>query len=118
MSRQSHNDENLINDIITGQRVHLSDIGTSFILNSDGSIEYDIAEINSVGIRDLADVLEHRVNTIVGSRLHRVLFVNGGVLTYAYNGAGQLIELTSSDVVAEISKNNEILYYVDSEMCD
>jgi len=114
MSRKLHTDETPMNSI-TGQIIHIPELGTSFILNSDSSIEYNLSEINAVGIKNITDVVEHRINTIMGSRLHMVRFINEGILTYAYNDAGQLIELASSDLAAEISKNNEILYYVDSD---
>ena len=60
--------------------------------------------ISSVGIRSLTEVAEHRINTIVGSRSHLVYFNNGGVLQFAYNGAGELIELKSQDLSATASE--------------
>jgi hypothetical protein len=44
-----------------------------------------------------------------------VRFVNGGMLTYAYIDAGELIELASSDLSVDISTNNEVVYYVERE---
>jgi hypothetical protein len=101
-----------LDDVTPGEIVQVGDSGASFVLHPDGSFGYTLPEINTVGIRDIADVVEHRINTIVGSRLHMVRFVNGGTLTYAYNDAGDLVELTSSNLVAEISIDNEIVYYV------
>lgn len=101
-----------LDDVTPGQIVQIGDRGASFIRNADGSLNFFPVEINTVGIRDIADVVEHRINTIVGSRLHLVRFVNGGLLTYAYNDAGELIELVSNNLVAEISIENEIVYYV------
>jgi len=112
MAQNKFNEGDSLDDITPGQIVQVGDSGASFILNPDGSFRYFTDEIRSVGIRDIADVLEHRINTIVGSRLHLVRFVNGGTLTYAYNNAGQLIELCSSGVGIEISKNNEVVCYV------
>ena len=101
-----------LDDVAPGEVVQVGDTGATLVLDQDGSFNYSIAEINTVGIKDIADVVEHRINTIVGSRLHMVRFVNGGILTYAYNEAGELIELASSNLAAEISINNEIVYYV------
>ena len=100
-------------DVNPGQIFQIGDGGATIIRNPDGSLDYSLNEINSVDIRDITDVVEHRINTIVGSRLHMVRFMNGGLLTYAYNNAGQLIELTSSGLSAEMSTNNDIEYYID-----
>jgi hypothetical protein len=101
-----------LDDVTPGEIVQVGNSGATIALNQDGSFAYTITEINSVGIRDIADVVEHRINTIVGSRLHMVRFVNGGTLTYAYNEAGELIELSSSSLAANISVENEVVYYV------
>jgi len=101
-----------LDNVTPGEIVQVGDSGATLVLNQDGSFDYTITEINTVGIRDIADVVEHRINTIVGSRLHMVRFVNGGVLTYAYNDASELIELASSNLAADISVENEIVYYV------
>jgi hypothetical protein len=115
MAQNKFNEEDRIGVGITGQIIPVAGSGASFIRNADGSLEYFTAEIRTVGIKDIMDVVEHRINTIVGSRLHMVRFVNGGVLTYAYNDAGVLIELASSDLSVDISTNNEVVYYVERE---
>ena len=86
-------------------------------LNSDGNSVLQLDQIKSVGIRNISDVVEHRINTIVGTRSHMVRFVNGGLLTYAYNDAGQLIELCATHLMTIISKNNEVSFFVASDIC-
>jgi hypothetical protein len=113
MSQNKFNEEGVG---IAGQINPVGDSGASFIRNADGSLDYFTAEIRSVGIKDIMDVVEYRINTIVGSRLHMVRFVNGGTLTYAYNDAGELVELTSIDLAADISTHNEIVYYVERDL--
>jgi hypothetical protein len=83
----------------------------------DGDAILKLDQIQSVGIRDITDVVEHRINTIVGTRSHRVRFCNGGVLTYAYNDAGQLIELCATNLMTIISANNEVTYCIASDVC-
>ena len=101
-----------LDDVTPGEIVQVGDRGATLVLHQDGSFDYTLPEINTVGIRDIADVVEHRINTIVGSHLHMVRFVNGGLLTYAYNDAGELIELVSNNLAADVSVENEIVYYV------
>jgi hypothetical protein len=101
-----------LDDVTPGEIVQVGKSGATLVLNQNGSFDFTIAEINTIGIRDIADVLEHRINSIVGSHLHMVRFVNGGLLTYAYNDAGELIELASSNLAADISIDNNIVYYV------
>jgi hypothetical protein len=83
----------------------------------DGNFVFKLDQIQSVGIRNITDVVEHRINTIVGTRSHMVRFVNGGVLTYAYNDAGLLIELCATNLMTIISANNEVTYCVASDVC-
>jgi len=116
MSQNQFNEEDHLGVGITGQIIPVGDSGASFIRNADGSLEYFTAEIRSVGIKDIMDVVDYRINTIVGSRLHIVRFVNGGTLTYAYNDAGELIELSSMDLAVEITTRNEMVYYVEHDL--
>jgi hypothetical protein len=118
MAQNKFTEEDRLGVGITGEIFPAGDSGASFIRNADGSLDYFTAEIRSVGIKDIMDVVEYRINTIVGSRLHMVRFVNGGTLTYAYNNAGELIELSSMDLAADISTHNEIVYYVERECHD
>jgi hypothetical protein len=46
-----------------------------------------------------------------------VRFFNGGVLTYAYNDAGQLIELCATKLMMIVSKNNDVSFFVASDIC-
>jgi hypothetical protein len=83
----------------------------------DGDAVLQLDKIQSVGIRDITDVVEHRINTIVGTRSHMVRFFNGGVLTYAYNDSGQLIELCANNLMLIISENSEVTCCVASDVC-
>ena len=69
------------------------------------------SDVNAVGIRDIAQVVEHRVNTILGSRSHFLRFGNGGCLQFAYNNAGQLIELSAEGLSLTIKANGEYCFF-------
>lgn len=54
-----------------------------------------LAHAPAVTIADIGDVLRHDVVRIARSTSHTVRFVGGGVLRYAYNDRGELIELST-----------------------
>ena len=56
-------------------------------------------------------MVEHRVNTILGSRSHFLRFCNGGCLQFAYNDAGQLIELSAEGLALTIKANGEFCFF-------
>ena len=89
--------------------------GTTFI-NSSGGLTIDLPQtIESVGIKNLTEVAEHHITTIVGSRSHLVRFNNGGELHFAYNGLGQLIELSAQDLTATVSMGKTLSFAIPSE---
>ena len=92
--------------------MNLSTNGEIIIVNSDESIELNLQGIISVGIQNLADVTEHQITSILNSRSHMVRFVNGGVLEFAYNDAGELIELNSRDLTVVVKSGSEVLFSV------
>lgn len=85
--------------------------GDRFTLGKDG-IHVDLSVVRAVGIKRLDEVESHTVNDFAGSRSHVVRFVNGALLQYAYNSAGQLIELSSLKLACSLSNNNELLFYL------
>ena len=90
--------------LIRYARKHMSD-DTALRIQAQRGLALDLPQtISSVGILSLTEVSAHHINTIVGSRSHLVHFNNGGVLQFAYNGAGELIELKSQDLSATASE--------------
>ena len=86
--------------------------GTTFISSSGGlTIDFPQA-IESVGIKNLTEVTEHHITTIVGSRSHLVRFNNGGELHFAYNGLGQLIELSARDLTVTVSMGKVVSFAI------
>ncbi|MET3134796.1 hypothetical protein AAKU55_005098 [Oxalobacteraceae bacterium GrIS 1.11] len=84
--------------------------GDSFALTRDG-ICADVSAVSAIGIKHLDEVASHTVNDIAQSRSHVIRFVNGGLLQYAYNSAGELIELSAHNLGCRLSSNNELLFY-------
>ena len=97
-------------------RVSVTRKGGNITIQTEGDLNVDVHEIiSSVGIKNLTDVVEHHITTIVGSRSHMVRFSNGGVLRFAYNAVGQLIELASQDLTVTISPGNAISFALPHE---
>ena len=90
--------------------------GDSTFIRAQGGLHVEIPEIiASVGISNLTEVTEHQITAILGSRSHLLRFANGGELRYAYNSLGQLIELRSRDLTANIAPGNVITYAIPDE---
>ena len=77
---------------------------------SDNDLVVDLPHIASVGIKNIAEVVEHLTASVLGSRSHMVRFVNGGVLEFAYSNTGELIELKATGLVTIIQPGNEVLF--------
>lgn len=84
--------------------------GDAIEIDENGRANVNLRSVGAVGIHNLADVEAHNINSIVGSISHYVRFVGGGEVKFVYNASGQLIELSASNVVTTISKNNEIVF--------
>ena len=85
--------------------------GNEYRLLETGGIEAKYAFIASVGVHDLADVVHHTVTTVARSYSHVLHFMNGGLLQYAFNDSGQLIELTARNLACEVSLDHRLLFY-------
>lgn len=80
--------------LIRYARKHMSD-DTALRIQAQRGLALDLPQtISSVGILSLTEVSAHHINTIVGSRSHLVRCVNG---------AGELIELKSQDLIVTAS---------------
>jgi hypothetical protein len=112
-------DEDLMQNKTPNQSILTQGAGSLPVtLTPDGNFVFKLDQIQSVGIRNIADVEEHRINRIVGTRSHMVRFFNGGVLTYAYNDAGQLMELCATKLMVIVSKDNEVSFLAANDICE
>jgi hypothetical protein len=84
--------------------------GVTMTMGAEGGISMDLQKIRSVGIKNVMDVDVHSINTVVGSRSHYIRFLGGGDVKFAYNQAGQLIELSSQNVILTLTPNDELIF--------
>lgn len=81
------------------------------ILDADDSVVCtELPGLRSVGVADLTEVLEHRVNVVASSVAHFVRFRNDGELYYVFNSRGQLVELTARALRITISSKGDYLF--------
>jgi len=52
----------------------------------------------------------HQINHIAGSTSHVVHFIGGGRLCYAYNGRGQIIEVSAWHVMVRLGPENQCIF--------
>ncbi len=84
--------------------------GATITTNPDGSVTLDFKQIKNIGIHNIIDVHTHNVVNVLGMVSHFVKFHNGGELRFAYNQAGQLVELSFSRLHANIIDGNRVMF--------
>ena len=72
-------------------------------MTSPHNLAVTLPRITRVGIADLADVAEHRVNNVYGSISHHIRFHSGGVVNVAYAADGSLLEFTGEGLSLSIN---------------
>jgi hypothetical protein len=66
------------------------------LVSSVGRLCAAFSSVRAVGIANLAQVVEHRIVSIVGSTSHHVTFISGGELYYVFNARNELVEMSST----------------------
>jgi hypothetical protein len=84
--------------------------GATITTNPDGSVSLDFKHIKNIGIHNIIDVQMHNINTVLGMVSHFVKFHNGGELRFAYNQAGQLVELSFTSLHVNITDGNRVMF--------
>lgn len=79
------------------------------LTRSDGQVVADLPVVTSVGLCNLCEVRSHEVVHVAGLASHRVCFLDGGQLRFAYNDRGQLIELVCHGVSVALSKDGRVM---------
>jgi len=76
--------------------------------SSSEEVELTLLQITRVGLADLRDVTEHRIEEHFGSVSHHVRFRNGGVLRFACAVTGNLLELSGEKLNIRLSPEGVI----------
>jgi hypothetical protein len=73
-----------------------------------GDVHADLPLVRAFGIRDLAQVVEHRISHVYDSVGHYVRFNNGGYLSYMRDTQGKVIEFYINGLDAVLSAEGDI----------
>jgi hypothetical protein len=86
--------------------------------DEDGTT-YCLSTISSIGIKRLEQVVSHQINHILDTVSHVVHFSNGGVLCFAYNKAGKLLELKVENLDGIVNKRTaEVTFEEEADFSD
>lgn len=82
------------------------------LIQSDerGDLVATLEQIRRVGIADLAQVHSHSTTRVAGFTSHVVHFIGGGLLCYAYNERGKLIELSGRHLCGSLNPQNDLIF--------
>ena len=83
--------------------------GRAVRVETAGRVVVKIESPPMVTLRDLSQVIGHEVVHVARSTSHLVRFVGGGLLRYAYNERGELIELSMHDLQATHLRDGSIV---------
>jgi hypothetical protein len=76
---------------------------TAPIDDGHGPCQICLDEIRAVGVEDLAQIVEHRIDRLPGRTVHWLRFVGGGELRYAVDGRGQVVTLCATGIRGSVS---------------
>jgi hypothetical protein len=84
--------------------------GNEITIDPAGNISANLAVLRHVGVKNLMEVESHVITDAFGARSHVVKFHGGGFAQFAYNSAGQLIELAGQNVEILINKDGDLTF--------
>jgi len=76
--------------------LHINTAMGGITVEHDGAdhVTLNLHCIREVGVSSLAEVLSHDIVTVAGLVSHSVKLINGGQVDFAFNKAGQVVELS------------------------
>lgn len=84
-----------------------TDMGGITVEHDDsGHFTFSLDAIREVGLASLAEVLSHDVVHVAGLVSHCICLINGGMVHFAFNQAGQLVELSGSHARLEMTSTH------------
>jgi len=95
----------------------ITQFGRTVELDAQGNVVLDLAVLRSVGVANLAQVQSHQITSLAGSTSHVLHFVGGGLLRYAYNQRGDLIELSGHRLSGRVNADNALVVSAYLEGC-
>lgn len=84
-----------------------TDCGAVFAMR-EGMLFSELPLLSAVGIGNLVEVRNHEIVRVAGMTSHTVTYHDGGLLRFAYNDRGELIELSGQKVRVHIDKQGRM----------
>lgn len=84
--------------------------GAQVIKTASGRYSIDMNHVKAVGIKNVVEVESYEIHTVANSRSHFVRFHGKGELKFAYNSAGQLLELGWENLNFVLTADDELIF--------
>ncbi len=86
--------------------------GSIFNMHPQGWVTTERCNVQTVGVRHIAEVEQFFATRIVGSCSYVLHFANGGVLQYAYTQTGKLLHLRFEHLGCELTDNGRAMFFI------
>jgi hypothetical protein len=80
----------------------------STVTDANGQVHTELPPIRAFGVRDIGQVVEHRITCVYDSVGHYIRFANGGYLNYMADRRGNVIEFFLAGLEAVMSADGDI----------
>jgi hypothetical protein len=70
--------------------------GITVVHDGADRLTFSLDVIREVGVASLAEVLAHDIVQVAGLVSHSIRLINGGQVNFAFNQAGQVVELSGA----------------------
>lgn len=78
------------------------------VTDADGEVRNQLPPVRAFGIRDIGQVVEHRITRVYDSVGHHIRFANGGYLTYMADTHGHVVEFFLAGLDAVMSAEGDV----------
>lgn len=86
--------------------------GSEFNMDPQGRVLAKRCNVQTVGVRHIAEVETFYATRIVNSCSYVLHFANGGVLQYAYSHSGELLHLQFDHLACELGANGQAMFFI------
>lgn len=78
-------------------------------LKKDGSVFFDIKEIEKVSIESIKDVVIHNIKTIEDKVIHELEFINNSKCHLFYSLDGKLLGMKATNLAITLEENGNLI---------
>ena len=78
--------------------------------DKDGNPQIDMANIKSIGITNIVDVISHRIMRDGNNTTHDIELKNDGHVHLSYSQKGKIVKFTNTHVSVAINENDKSIF--------